>query len=161
MSSTCYKASMEVKVAIKATHTDADMKYFEGFFTQVQKMNMMNTSYGIFATEDTEYSKALTCFDTANIAIGHQKHAHFDTRVFTWTAPATGTDDLMFRSTIVKGKETFWVNVYSSAITYDTNCTAGAFSETNTIQGDDTSTAPAILPGILTALATLLFALLL
>ena len=46
---------------------------------------------------------------------------------------------ISYRTTIVKNKETFWVDFKSTAITYDATCTEGVFTETASIEESDSS----------------------
>jgi hypothetical protein len=167
----CFKAGQEVEIMIKTTNTTS--WYFEGYFAQVQSGNVNTTNYGTFAKHSSDnYTKPLDCFTKTASAIGHMAKAHFISRSFKWTAPASGlTVDAYVRATIVKNQRTFWTNVMHT-LKYDANCADGTALEEAKIQASEhdvtvspteppAGTAATMTPVIIVTLVTMITALML
>ncbi|XP_033861300.1 putative ferric-chelate reductase 1 [Acipenser ruthenus] len=102
---------------------------FEGFLLQARRAGG-TAAVGTFTVTDTANSQGLDC-NGPNSAVSHKSSTGLTKIQATWVAPSSSTGDLEFRATFVKSKTTFWVQVKSSQVTFNTTAPASSSSSFN------------------------------
>ncbi|CAH1790847.1 unnamed protein product [Owenia fusiformis] len=121
-SRTTFKAGDSMTVTVSGTGGAT----FKGFFLQAR---LNGTIIGSFSNlSPTNSTKTITCA-TANDAATHADRTIKNTITATWTAPRgllSTTGNMVFVSTVVTDFDTVWIQVPSTALTYEADGTGGA-----------------------------------
>ncbi|XP_062848356.1 putative ferric-chelate reductase 1 [Trichomycterus rosablanca] len=97
---------------------------FEGFMLQARLVGG-NAPVGSFSLIES-YSQLLNCPGLSNSAVSHSSNSKITLLQSKWTAPTSGNlSHIEFRVTFVQSKDTFWVAVKSTQITYTGELTCG------------------------------------
>jgi hypothetical protein len=120
----CCSEDESVNVTVKA-----ETLYFEGLLLLARKKGTKE-NVGTFSTTDPVL-KAVKCGTKDNSALTHSTEAHYTEKNVLWKPDADFDGEVEFVATMVKGKDTFWLDVKSEAFAVKTG-TSGA--ETHRVQ---------------------------
>ncbi|XP_033883482.3 putative ferric-chelate reductase 1 [Acipenser ruthenus] len=91
---------------------------FRGFLLQARQIGG-RAAVGSFTITDPTNTQGLNC-NAANSAVSHTSKSDKSTIQATWNAPSSGTGNIEFSATFVRVYETFWSQVKSSQLNFNT-----------------------------------------
>lgn len=152
-------AGETVTLSLEATG-DSTYPYYEGMFVQARWASCdSDEPVGTFTVpQNDDFLKLMTCNNTAASAVSNKVSNHETNKTFTWTAPTPFQGRIYFRATVVKNKENFWTNVFSSYVTY-TGDTSQAPAEYCTVRSTWSSSVPGLSASLIVAVIVTSFSL--
>ncbi|KAK1165289.1 putative ferric-chelate reductase 1 [Acipenser oxyrinchus oxyrinchus] len=112
-SKTTYSPGDQITVTLQAKSGT-----FRGFLLQAQQIGG-GAAVGSFTITDPTNTQGLNC-NAANSAVSHTSSSDKSQIQATWNAPNSGTGNVEFSDTFVRVYETFWNQVKSSQVNFNT-----------------------------------------